>query len=133
VGLDIALALVLARPFGLPGVAGAIAVGAWVETAILSVLLARRLDAPALVGVARSLVLAAIVTAPGVLVAWLLERALVEAWGPAPGFLPLLLRIVLVTVAGGLVVLAGAAALRIPELPAMLSVMTDLVRRRGRP
>jgi putative peptidoglycan lipid II flippase len=133
VGLDIALALVLARPFGLPGVAGAIAVGGWVETAILSVLLARRLDAPALVGVARSLVLAAIVTVPGVFVAWLVERALVDAWGQAPGFLPLLLRIVLVTFVGGLVVLAGAAALRIPELPAMLSVMTDLVRRRGRP
>ena len=132
VGLDIVLAIVLARPFGLPGMAGAMAVGAWVETAVLAVLVVRRDEGLSLAPVGRSLILSTIVTVPGALVGWLVEGALVDALGPAPGFALLLARTVIVSAVGGVVVLAGAAALRIPELPAILSVMTDLVRRRGR-
>ena len=132
VALDIVLALVLAPTLGLPGVAAAIAIGAWVETAILAVLLERRIHRLGLGGVARAFLAAALVTVAAVVVAWLAERTLVDAWGPAPGVLGLLVRVALVSTVGGLVVVAGALALRIPELPAILEVVTDLVRRRGR-
>jgi putative peptidoglycan lipid II flippase len=132
VALDIVLALLLAPILGLPGVAAAIAIGAWVETAILAVLLERRIHRLGLGGVARAFLTAALVTVVAVVVAWFAERTLVEGWGPAPGVLGLLVRATLVSAVGGVVVLAGALALRIPELPAILEVVTDLVRRRGR-
>jgi hypothetical protein len=49
-----------------------------------------------------------------------------------PSKLALLLEAGLATVAGGLAYLAVAVALRIPELPSIVAIMTDLVRRRGR-
>ena len=66
------------------------------------------------------------------LVAYAIDRALVGAWGTDPGFLLLLVRISLAVAAGGLVIVAGSLALRIDELRAIVAVMTDLVRRRGR-
>jgi putative peptidoglycan lipid II flippase len=132
VGLDTVLALVLSKPYGMVGVAAAIAVGAWVETGILAVLLARRVPALDLAGVVRVLLLTIAVSVPAALVAWLLERTLVETWTESPGVVLVAVRLALVTAVGGAIVVAGTLALRIPELPAMLSLMTDLVRRRGR-
>jgi putative peptidoglycan lipid II flippase len=132
VGLDIVLGLLLAPTLGLPGVAAAIAIGAWVETAFLAVLLERRIHGLGLAAVARAFLITAAVTVVAAGGAWFVERTLIDAWGSAPGALVLLGRTVLVTAIGGVVVLAGAVALRIPELPAILEVVTDLVRRRGR-
>ena len=131
VGVDIALALALAPAFGLRAVAAAIAIGAWIETAILAVLLERRVHGLGLAGVARAMAVTLAITGVAGAAAWLLERSMLDAWGADPGVLVVLLRIVLVTALGGAIVLAGAVALRIPELPAILSVVTDLVRRRA--
>jgi putative peptidoglycan lipid II flippase len=128
--LDIAFAVVLSERFGMPGVAAAIAIGAWAETVILVVLLARRVPALGLGSVGRVALLTIVATVPATIVAWFAEGALVDAWGTYPGFLTVLMRLVIVTAAGGLVVLVGSLALRIPELPAMLSLMTELIRRR---
>jgi putative peptidoglycan lipid II flippase len=130
--LDIGLALMLSERYGMNGVAAAVAVGAWAETVILVVLLERRVPRLGLRGVGRVAVLTIVATVPATIVAWLVEEALVDAWGPYPerGFLTVLLRLVIVAGAGGLVFLGGSLALRIPELPAMLSLMTDLIRRR---
>jgi putative peptidoglycan lipid II flippase len=130
--LDIGLALALSDRFGMEGVAAAIAVGAWAETVILVALLARRVPDLGLGSVGRVALLTIVATIPATIVAWLVEGTLVDAWGmyPERGFVTVLLRLVIVGTAGGLVVLAGSLALRIPELPAMLSLMTDLIRRR---
>ena len=128
--LDIAFALAFSERFGMPGVAAAIAIGAWAETVILVVLLARRVPALGLGSVGRVALLTIVATIPATIVAWLVEGALVDRWGTYPGFVTVLLRLLIVGAAGGLVVLAGSLALRIPELPAMLSLMTDLIRRR---
>jgi len=131
VTVDIVLAVVFAPVFGLPAVAAAIAFGAWIETAILAVRLERRVHALGLAGVVRAMAVTLAITLVAAAGAWLLHRALVDAWGVDPGLLVLLVRATLVTAVGGAIVLAGAVALRIPELPAILSVVTDLVRRRA--
>ena len=131
--MDIVLALTLSERFGMLGVAAAIALGAWVETGILVVLLARRVPALGLGRVGRIALLTIAATIPATIVAWFVEQALVDRWGTYPGFLTVLIRLLIVGAAGGIVLLAGSLALRIPELPAMLSLMTDLVRRRRAP
>jgi len=68
----------------------------------------------------------------GALVAYAIDVALVGAWGAAPGFLLLLVRIAVAVAAGGLVIVAGSLALRIDELRTIVGVVVDLVRRRGR-
>ena len=55
------------------------------------------------------------------------------AWGEDPSQLLVLVRLVAATAAGGLVVVAGAAALRMEELRTIVGVMADLLRRRGTP
>ena len=65
--------------------------------------------------------------------AYLVNNALVTAWGEDPSQLLVLVRLVAATAAGGLVVVAGAAALRMEELRTIVGVMADLMRRRGRP
>ena len=130
--MDIVLALTLSERFGMLGVAAAIALGAWVETGSWS----SCSPAGARPGAGarrphRLLTIAA--TIPATIVAWFVEQALLDRWGTYPGFLTVLIRLLIVGAAGGIVLLAGSLALRIPELPAMLSLMTDLVRRRRAP
>ena len=50
-----------------------------------------------------------------------------------PGKVVLLVEAGLATVAGVLAYAAVSIALRIPELPSIVGIMVDLVRRRGRP
>ena len=54
------------------------------------------------------------------------------AAGADPAKIVLLAEAVAGTVVGGLAFLAVALALRIPELPSIVRIMVDLVRRRGR-
>lgn len=132
VALDAVLAVVLVGPLGLTGLALAIAVGAWVELAALAVLLHGRLPgfgAAPLLDVGVRSAAAGLVAG---LAAFGAERGLVAALGDDPAFLPVAIRATLTLAAGGLAYLAASAALRIPELPAMIDVMTDLLRRRGR-
>jgi hypothetical protein len=50
-----------------------------------------------------------------------------------PGKVVLLVEAALASVAGIAAYVAVAIALRIPELPSIVGIMVDLVRRRGRP
>jgi putative peptidoglycan lipid II flippase len=132
VGLNTTLAVVFVGPLGLRGLALAIAIAAWIEALVLTAILDRRLGGIDLGGLLRTSITAGIATAiaagaaVGVLI--VLERAI----GPGTGGLFLLAAIGVVTVAGGLAFVAVAFALRIPELPTIVGVMVDLVRRRGR-
>jgi peptidoglycan biosynthesis protein MviN/MurJ (putative lipid II flippase) len=114
---------------GLAGIGLAIAVGAWIEAIILLVILRSRtqelrLGPVGLVGI-RSL--AATIAAAAVTFAIAGGLGLI---GPdTPSRLEIVIRM---CVAGGIglaVYLGLAAALRIPELPSIVGVMADLLRR----
>ena len=131
---NIVIANLLVVPFGLNGLAAAIAISAWLETVVLVVLLRGRVPGygAGVRYVANVLVRTLIVSAAGFAVAWLVHQALVGAWGEDPGFLLVTVRIALTSLAGGLVIVAGALALRITELRTIVEVVVDILRRRGR-
>jgi len=131
VGLDALLALGLVGPLGLTGLAVAIAIGAWAEMAGLAVLLGRSMEGLPFVGVAGTAVRSLPAAVLAALAAFGVERALVGALGGSDAPAMLLVRATGATAAGGLVYLAVSVLLRIPELPAMIDVTTDLVRRRA--
>ncbi len=126
------LAVVLVGPLGLSGIALAIAIAAWIEAVLLLLLLTRRLPTLALGDVVRVALEAALGTvvagATGLLVLYAIDGFI----GEDPGWLALAGQSIVVSVAFGLVYLALSLALRIPELPSMISLVTDLLRRRGR-
>jgi putative peptidoglycan lipid II flippase len=127
--LTIALALVLAPPLGLLGLALAVALGAWLEALLMVGVLARRwpaLDVASLAQAFLAALLAALVAGAVTWVVWTNVSGL--AVGPAR--LSLLLRLVLATGSGGLVYLGASRLLRIPELPTITGVVVDLARRR---
>jgi putative peptidoglycan lipid II flippase len=130
--VNIAVARVLVEPFGVTGLAAAIAVGAWLELSLLIGLLRRRLPGLGLRHVAVVLGKGVVVSIAGGGVAWLVHQALLGAWGDSPGFLLLLVRAALVTISGGVVILGTSVALRIEELGTIVGIVVDLLRRKGR-
>ncbi len=130
--VNIIAANLLVGPLGLDGLAAAIAVSAWIETLALMVLLGRRVPGLALGAVWIVLTKSLVAAAIGGAVALGVDRVLVGAWGVDPGFAPVLLRVGIATTLGGLAIVAGALALRIEELPLIVRVVVDLVRRRSR-
>jgi peptidoglycan biosynthesis protein MviN/MurJ (putative lipid II flippase) len=123
------LAGLLAGPLGLPGLALAIAIAAWVETIVLVVLLERSLPElsfrPLLSLGIRSLVVMILgsVAAAGVL------AGLTLATGTDPGRIGLVIRIAIVGVVWLLTSAAVALVLRIGELSSIIGLMLDLIRR----
>jgi putative peptidoglycan lipid II flippase len=114
---------------GLAGIGLAIAVGAWIEAVILLVILRGR--APELrlgpVGLVGIRSLAATIAAAAVTFAIAGGLGLI---GPdAPSRLEIVIRMCVAGGVGLAVYLALAAALRIPELPSIVGVMADLLRR----
>jgi putative peptidoglycan lipid II flippase len=130
--LNTTLATVLVGPLGLAGIALAIAVAAWVEAIVLLWLIAHHVSLFGLGGVVRVALEAALGTlvagAVGLLVLYTIDGYI----GPSPGVLALLAQGLVVAAAFGAVYLVVSLALRIPELPSIVAVMSDLVRRRGR-
>ena len=127
--INCTLAVVLVGPFGLPGIALAIAVTAWLEALVLVALLDRRLPRFELSGLARvgvealiGSVLAGIVAVP--LLGWVSGALAAD-----PGRILLLIEAAVVSVAFGAVYAVVSVALRIPELPSIVGVMADLLRR----
>jgi putative peptidoglycan lipid II flippase len=116
-------------PYGLPGLAFAIAAGAWLEASVLLVVLWRRyraLDVVALgVTFGRALLGAAVAAAIALAALALLDGLL----SVDEGKLAVLGRAVIAGGAGALGYLAMSLVLRAPELPALVGVATDLVRR----
>jgi peptidoglycan biosynthesis protein MviN/MurJ (putative lipid II flippase) len=131
--VDIAFAVALVGTFGVVGLAAAIAIGAWVETLLLAVILRRRVAGLDLGSVVRVGLVSTALALVGAGVAYAVNNALVAAWGEDASQVLVLVRLVVATAAGGLVVVAGAAALRMEELRTIVGVMADLMRRRGRP
>jgi len=107
-------------------------VAAWIEALVLLGLLRRRQHGLGVVGIGRVTVLAVLATAAASAVALAVAGALAGLLGGDPAKPALLLETVAVAGAGGATYLAVAAALRIPELPTIVGVMTDLLRRPSR-
>ena len=127
--MNTTLAVALAGPFGLPGLALAIAIAAWLETLVLLVLLQRSLAElafrPLLSLGMRSLAvaIAGSLAAAGVL------AGLGLALGAGPDRLGLIVRIAIVGTVWLLTSAAAAVLLRIGELRAIIGLMLDLIRR----
>ena len=123
------LAGVLAGPFGLPGLGLAIAIAAWLETIVLFALLRRSLPElairPIVVLAAQSLV----VTVGGSAAAAGVAAGLGLALGSAGSTFALLVRIGIAGLVWLLTSAAIAVVLRIGELPSMIGLMADLIRR----
>jgi putative peptidoglycan lipid II flippase len=127
--VNVTVAYLAVGPYGLDGLAFAIAAGAWLEASVLLVALWRRHRDVDMRGLAltfgRSLP-AAIVAAA------LALGTLMVLDGPLPvdaGKLAVLGRAVIAGGIGALGYLAMSLVLRAPELPALVGVATDLVRR----
>jgi len=132
VGVNIVVGVGLVGPFGLTGLAVAIAIGAWLETVILVVLLGRRLPGLGLGEVWILMAKAAVAAVPAALAAWGVTVLLVNLWGTNAGFIVTLVRLCLATAAGGAVMLGASLALRIEEPRRILGIVLDLTHHRGR-
>jgi putative peptidoglycan lipid II flippase len=131
---NIVLANLLVGPLGLNGLAAAIAISAWLETLVLVVLLRGRVPGygEGVRYVGGVLLRTLVVAGAGGVVAWLVHQALLGTWGEDPGFVLVVVRAAIASLAGGLVIVAGALALRITELRTIVGIVVDLLRRRGR-
>jgi putative peptidoglycan lipid II flippase len=123
------LAALLVGPLGLPGIALAIAIAAWIEALALLAILYRRVIHFELRGLARVGVEALAGSAAAGAVAYLVQQAIAGALGPEPGRLVLVGEAVVIGAAFSLVYAAISLALRIPELPTIVGVMVDVIRR----
>jgi putative peptidoglycan lipid II flippase len=127
--LDCVLAVWLSGPLGLPGIGLAIAIGAWVEASLLLGLLRGRVDELQLrpIGAVGMKSLGATIVA---CVAAIALNGGLGLIGPTdPGVVALAVRIALVGGVGLAVFALVAFVLRIPELPSIVGVMADLLRR----
>lgn len=127
--VNVAVGALLVGPFGLQGLAFAIAGGAWLEAAVLLAILRRRYPGLAVGAIGATFAR----SAAGTLVAGLAASAVVALLEPAlgadPGKLLVLLRAALAGLAGAVAYLAMGLLLRVPEMPALIAVATELVRR----
>lgn len=139
--VNVSLGILLVGPLGLPALGLAIATAAWVEALVLLWLLGRReagFDPRAIASVTLRAVIGSAAAAVAALVVLGLASAVLGP-GPVagvavqPGKVVLLVEAALASVAGIAAYVAVAIALRIPELPSIVGIMVDLVRRRGRP
>jgi putative peptidoglycan lipid II flippase len=132
VAINTTLAVLFVGPLGLAGLALAIALAAWIEAVALLLALTRRLPTMGLGDVLRVGLEASFGTivagAFGLVVLYAIDGFI----GPDPHWLGLIGQTVVVAVAFGAVYVGVSVVLRIPELPSIISVMTSLVRRRGR-
>ena len=131
--VNVVAANALSGPLGLNGLAAAIAIAAWLETAMLVVLLRARTPdlGPGLRHLGVVMLKSLIVSLAGAAVAWLLDGWLVALWGESPGYLLLAVRASAAVGLGGLVIVGGSLLLRIGELGTITGVMLDAVRRRA--
>ena len=129
VAINTTLAVLLVGPLGLAGIALAIAVAAWIEAILLTIVVHARVPHLVLRGLGRVTVEAAggtvVAGAIAVGVVALSERLL----GDEPSRLALIGESVVVTAAFGLAFAAVSLVLRIPELASIVEVMVDVIRR----
>jgi putative peptidoglycan lipid II flippase len=123
------LALAFAQPLGLPGLALAIAIAAWLEAVVLLVLLKRSLRELAIRPIVSLGLRTLVVTIGGSLAAAGVSAGLALAFGAEPPRLTLVIRMAIVTIVWLLTSAGIASVLRITELPAIIALMLGLVRR----
>jgi putative peptidoglycan lipid II flippase len=129
VAINCTLAVILVEPLGLPGIALAIAIAAWIEAGTLVVILWRRLHHFAVGGLFRVGIEALVGSALAGAVAFAVLTAVEGVLGTEPGRLVMVVEVAVVSVAFGVVYAGLSAALRIPELPSIVGVMADVLRR----
>ena len=127
--INSSLAFVLVGPLGLPGIGLAIAIAAWIEAVVLLWLLERRLAGFGVAGLIRVGLEAAVGTAVAAAIGLGVMTLIEGAIGRTPGRLPLALEGFAVAIPFGLAYVAVSLALHIPELPTIVGVMADLLRR----
>jgi putative peptidoglycan lipid II flippase len=127
--INSSLAAVLAGPLDLPGLGLAIAIAAWVEAIVLLVLLRRSLPELAFRPIVSLGLRTLVVAIGGSLAAGGVLAGLELATGSDPGRVGLLVRIVVVGTVWLLTSAALALLLRIGELPAIIALMLDIIRR----
>ena len=129
VAVNTILAVILGERLGLAGVGIAIAIGAWLEMLILLALLRRRIPelqlGPIFLVALRSLIATLVASA----VAFAVRGGMALIGGSEAGLVELAVRLVVVGAVGLGVYAVLAALLRIPELPSIVGVMADLLRR----
>ncbi|MGK2850746.1 MAG: murein biosynthesis integral membrane protein MurJ [Candidatus Limnocylindrales bacterium] len=129
------LAALLVGPYGLPGIALAIAIAAWLEAGVLVILLERRVDGLSLVGVGSVAVRTAIATVVAGAVGLGVRALVADALLPPPivggvgAIVPLAATLLIVTAAFGGAFVLAALALRITEGPSIVALMLDALRR----
>ncbi|HEV2005209.1 MAG TPA: murein biosynthesis integral membrane protein MurJ [Candidatus Limnocylindrales bacterium] len=139
--VNTSLGVLLVGRLGLPALGLAIATAAWIEALVLLWMLGRReagFDLRAIASVTLHAVIGSAVAAVAALVVLQVASALL---GPGsvvgvpvqPGKVVLLVEAALASIAGILAYGGVSIALRIPELPSIVGIMVDLVRRRGLP
>ncbi len=127
--VNTSLAIVFAGPLGLPGLGLAIAIAAWLETIVLVILLKRSLPQLAIRPILSLAWKSLVVAIGGSLAAGGVAAGLALALGSDPSRGGLILRMTIVSVVWLLTSAGIASVLRITELPAIIALMLDLVRR----
>ncbi len=134
-GENTPVATALVGPLGLPGVALAIALAAWLEAATLLGLLRRRLGPLGLTAVASVGLRTTVATGVAAVAALVVHDRLGGALSPDPGAgglagVPgLVLTMAVVAGAFGASFIVAALALRIEELRSIVGIMVDALRR----
>jgi putative peptidoglycan lipid II flippase len=135
VAVNTTFAAILVGPLGLPGIALAIAIAAWIEAGILIVLLGRRVTGIGLgrVGsVAARTVIASLVAGAialgtkTVVAAAVLPDPVIGGLLQLPG---LITTLVVTSVVYGVILAGGAVVLRITELRSIVGIMIDALPR----
>lgn len=132
VAVNVAISLATFQTLGLPGLALGIAVGAWVEVAILLARLTRRLPELEPAGIVRAMTAhaAAAVVAGGA--AWVVLGASRTVVGPTVAKPLVAVEVVAAVLAGGLAYAAVSRLLRFAELDAVVAVARASVARGAR-
>jgi putative peptidoglycan lipid II flippase len=129
--VNVTVAIVAIGPLGLPGLALGLAVGSWVETVILVAILRVRVAGFSVSELVDAGIRSGIAALAGGIVTFLVARGVESALGPDLSKPLLLVQVVLAGGLGLLTVAGVALVLRIPELPTMLGLMRDALRRSG--
>ena len=132
VAVNTALGVIFVRPLGLPGLALAIAIAAWVEAGVLLLALGRHVPTFERGSVVRVLAESIVAAASAAGVAILVAGAVGGLLVPGSHKLAILAGTTISTVAGMSMFVAVAVILRIPELASIVGLVSEQVRRRRR-
>ena len=127
--MNTTLAIALVGPLGLSGIALAIALAAWMEALVLTFILRLRIPELKLGGPVRVAVQAVVGTVFASALALGTAALFGGAIGPDASTALVVLQVTAVTAIFGLTYAAVSVVLRIPELPSIVEVMVDLIRR----